>query len=309
VGARALLTILAAPAAACAALIAGCGTTGHAPSPSPSPSPSRSAPVTQARCLGGPAPPKVTADTLGVFRAGPLTLVLNRDLAQVSLAEVQQSGEGVGGYVTVSGPRPVVLRVDAGSQRRLGLQFTDMSGYGPGLSAVRFPPCPGRQTIGGGLALHARGCARLHVSAPATRPLAVLIPIGNSLAGCPRSGRPAPLPSASFPYLGIRCRIANWAGCDRIGVGVHLARAAILVTVQVDRHLVTLSPPTDPGSDLWQGLLLGMGPRHEPLAVHARHGYWDGEPPVYPRVRVTAFFADGTRATRAGIGYLHAGYG
>jgi hypothetical protein len=251
----------------------------------------------------------VTADTLGVFRAGPLTLVLSRDLAQVSVAAVVRDGEGVGGYVTVSGPRPVVLRVDADSQRRLGLQFTDMSGYGPGLSAVRFPPCPGRQTIGGELALHARGCAGLHVSAPAMRPLAVLIPIGNSLAGCPRSRRPAVLPSASFPYLGIRCHIANWAGCDRIGVGVHLARAAIVVIVQVDGHLVTLSPPPDPGDDLWQGLLLGMGPRHGPLAVRARHGYWYGEPPVYPRVRVTAFFADGTRATRAGIGYLHAGYG
>jgi len=119
----------------------------------------------------------------------------------------------------------------------------------------------------------------------------------------------ARLPSASFPYLGIRCHIANWAGCDRIGVGVHLARPAIRVTVRVDGHLVTLDKPGDPGSDLWQGMLLGLGPHHGPLAVHARDGYWDGEPPVYPRVRVTAYFADGTSATRAGVGYLHAGYG
>jgi len=108
---------------------------------------------------------------------------------------------------------------------------------------------------------------------------------------------------------GIRCHIANWAGCDRIGVGVHLARPAIRVTVRVDGHLVTLDKPGDPGSDLWQGMLLGLGPHHGPLAVHARDGYWDGEPPVYPRVRVTAYFADGTSATRAGVGYLHAGYG
>jgi hypothetical protein len=120
---------------------------------------------------------------------------------------------------------------------------------------------------------------------------------------------PARLPSASFPYLGIRCHIANWAGCDRIGVGVHLARPAILVTVRVDGHLVTLDKPDDPGTDLWQGMLLGLGPHRGPLAVHARDGYWYGEPPVYPRVRVTAYFADGTTATRAGVGYLHAGYG
>jgi hypothetical protein len=310
VRAPALLTTLAAPAA-CAAVAAGCGAAGHTSTaaPSPAPSPTRSAPVAQARCLGGPAAPKVTPYTLGVFRAGPLTLVLYRDLAQVSLAQAQAGGKGVGATVTVSGRRPVILRVDAGSRRRLGLQFTDMSGYGPGLSAVRFPACPGRQAIGGGLAVHARGCAGLHVSTPATPPLPVLIPIGNSLAGCPRSGRAARLPSASFPYLGIACHIANWARCNRIRIGVHLSRPAILVTVQVDGHLVTLSPPPDPGDDLWQGALFGMGPRHGPLAVHARHGYWYGEPPVHPRVRVTAYFADGTAATRAGIGYLHAGYG
>ena len=128
--------------------------------------------------------------------------------------------------------------------------------------------------------------------------------------GRPRGrSRAARLPSASFPYLGIRCRVANWAGCDRVGIGVHLSRPALRVIVRVDGHPVTLSPPSDPGSDLWQGLLLGMGPHRGPLAVHARHGYWFGEPPVRPRVRVTAYFANGTSATRAGVGYLHAGYG
>jgi hypothetical protein len=251
----------------------------------------------------------VTAHTLGVFRAGPMTLVLYRDPAQVSLAEVAEGGEGISGVVTVTGRRPVMLRVDAGSRRRLGLQFTNMSGYGPGLSAVRFPPCPGRQTIGGSLAVRARGCARLHVSAPAMKPLPLLLPIGNSVAGCPEAGSGARLPSASFPYLGIACSVANWAGCDRIRIGVALGRPASLVIVQVDGHVVTLSPPSDPGSDLWEGALLGMGPHHGPLAVHARHGHWYGEPPVRPRIRVTAYFADGTTATRAGLGYLHAGYG
>ena len=309
-------TVTLAALAACATVAGGCGGTGRqAPSPpaaSPpaaSPSPTRSAPVAQARCLGGPAAPKVTPNTLGVFHAGPLTLVLYRDPAQVSMAEMRQPEGGMGASVTVSGGHPVTLRVDPGSQRRLGLQFTDMSGYGPGLSAVRFPRCPGGQAIGGGLAVHSGGCVALRVSGPAMRPQRLLMPIGKGLSGCPRSGSAARLPSASFPYLGIACHTANWARCNRIRIGVHLSRPAILVTVQVDGHLVTLSPPTDPGDDLWQGALFGMGPRHGPLAVRARHGYWYGEPPVYPHVRVTAYFADGTAATHAGIGYLHAGYG
>jgi hypothetical protein len=157
------------------------------------------------------------------------------------------------------------------------------------------------------LAVHAPGCAHLQVSAPGGRPLPLLLPIDNSLTGCPSGA--ARLPSASFPYLGIACHIPNWARCDRVRIGVHLARPALLVIVQVDGHLVSLSPPTDPGSDLWEGALLGAGPRHGPLAVRARHGYWYGEPAVRPRVRVTAYFADGTAATHAGVGYLHAGYG
>lgn len=144
--------------------------------------------------------------------------------------------------------------------------------------------------------------------------LAVPAACAALMAGCGATARSAPqlaarLPPASFPYLGIRCRIANWARCDRVGVGVHLARPALRVTVRVDGHLLALSPPSDPGSDLWEGVLLGLGPHRGPLAVRALRGYWYGEPPVRPRVRVTAYFADGTTATRAGVGYLHAGYG
>ena len=193
---RARLTLRAA-LVACVSLITGCGAAGHPPTGP------RGSPVSQAPCVGAAAARPLTADTLGVYRAG----------------------------------------------------------------AVPFPPCPRRQSI-----------ARA-------------------------------LPAASFPYLGIRCRVANWAGCDRVGVGVHLARPAIRVTVRVDGRVITLSPPTDPGSDLWQGVLLGLGPHRGPLAVRAHHGYWYGEPPVRPRVRVTAYFTDGTAAARAGLGYLHAGYG
>ncbi len=292
---------IALSVAAVEAVAAGCGVGRHAPAPS------RRTQVGQAQCLGGPASPRVSADTPGVFRAGPLRMVLYRDPAQVSVAEVRQGEGGIAAYITVTGSHPVTLRVDPPSRRRLGLAFTAMSGYGPGLTAVRFPPCPRGRAIGGMLSVRASGCARFLVSAATSRPQPLLVPIGSSASGCPAGG--ARLPSASFPYLGIRCRLANWAGCDRIGVGVDLARPAILVTVRVAGHLVTLSPPSGPGSELWEGMLLGAGPHHGSLAVRARHGYWYGEPPVRPRVRVTAYFADGTTATRAGVGYLHAGWG
>jgi hypothetical protein len=117
------------------------------------------------------------------------------------------------------------------------------------------------------------------------------------------------LPDASFPYLGVACAVANRVGCDRVRIGVHLQQPAVLVTVRVDGRLVTLSPPPDRGDDLWQGALMHAGLRRGPLAVHAVDGYWAGQPAVRPRIRVTAYFADGSVATRAGTGYLHAGYG
>lgn len=166
----------------------------------------------------------------------------------------------------------------------------------------------------------ARACVRVSVRLRALLPsfaaltaCAAAVVAAVAAGGGPATRTPAPRPaqlrSASLPYLGIRCHIANWAGCERIGVAVGLARPAVHVTVQVDGHLVTLSPPSDPGSHLWQGVLSGAGPRHGPLSVHARHGYWYGEPPVSAHVRVTAQFADGTTATRAGVEYLHPGYG
>ena len=305
VAARALFAMCLT--AACGALGVGCGGTGR------SPAVSRSTPISQATCPQGPFPPAPTATTPGVYRSGPLTLEVGHDLAQVSVASVES--DGVGAYLRVRGNRRVALSVDPGSRGRLGLQFTAMSGDGPGLYAVRFPTCPGGRgldgslTFVGGLALHAPGCARLRISVLGQRPASLLLPIGNSLSGCPDAGSGARLSAASLPYLGIACGVANRAGCDRVRIGVHLARPAVLVTVQVDGRLVTLSPPPDPGGDLWQGALLGAGPRHGPLAVHARHGHWYGEPPVYARVRVTAYFTNGTRASLAGIAGLHAGYG
>jgi hypothetical protein len=79
--------------------------------------------------------------------------------------------------------------------------------------------------------------------------------------------------------------------------------------VRLAGRTVTLSPPSDPRSDLWLGYLDDAGLRHGPLAVQARGGRWYGEPLVTPRVGVTVFFSDGTIAMLVGDEQLHAGFG
>jgi hypothetical protein len=93
--------------------------------------------------------------------------------------------------------------------------------------------------------------------------------------------------------------------------GVRLDRPAVLATVQIAGRLVTLSPPTDPGDDLWLGYLDNAGLRHGPLDLHLPRGssLWVGNPAVCPRVRVTAFFADGRAGSMTATVSLHPGFG
>ena len=138
----------------------------------------------------------------------------------------------------------------------------------------------------------------------------MLIPIGSSLRGCPATKPAASLPSSALPFLGIACRVANSIRCDRIGVGVTLTRAAPLVVVRIVGRLVTLSPPSS-GSRLWLGFLYGQGPDHGALRVRSPTGgdVWLGSPEIDSRVRVTAFYADGSAATAASTVPLHPGFG
>jgi hypothetical protein len=135
------------------------------------------------------------------------------------------------------------------------------------------------------------------------------------LAGCggaqrtPGPSSEPPLPATALPFLGVACPRPNSIACDRVGVGVHLDRPVVAVVVQVAGRLVRLSPPPDPPDDLWLGYLRHAGLGHGPLHVHARHGLWSGSPAVYPRVRVTVFFADGTVRSLRAEDFLHAGFG
>lgn len=233
----------------------------------------------------------------GVYRTGPLTLVVGEDLAQLPST---QSGTDV--IVVVRGDRPVTVTVDPSSRPQLTFQFVN----GIDVSSVRFPPCGGGvHRFIGGITFAGAGCVRVHVQPGGE----MLIPVGNSLAGCPDRVGHHGLASSAFPYLGVSCPVGDVISCDRVGIGVVLRQPAVLVTVQLAGRTVALSPPSGSGSDLWLGSLNQAGLRHGPLAVQAKDGKWYGEPPVSPHVVLTAFFADGTAAVMAGVDQLHAGFG
>lgn len=156
------------------------------------------------------------------------------------------------------------------------------------------------------------GCARLQVSAAGSVPKPLLIPIGNSLWGCPPAAVSRKLASTAVPFLGVACHIPNSVTCDRVGIGVNLTAPAALVMVEVAGRYVTLSPPTDsPGDHLWLGSLYNAGLRRGPLNVQipARATRWFGTPEVDPDVTVKAFLQDGSVGSLTALGFLHPGFG
>jgi hypothetical protein len=284
-----------------------------------------------AGCAGSPGPtiatvacarlPGINLATLsgesGVYRAGGLTLVTGQDLAQDPGGG---PGEPAGSEVIalVTGGRPVTVRNQRGSRVRVGLQFdTSTPGHpdvapSAGRPALRFPACGSpRHAFFGGVALTGRGCARLSVdSGQHTRTM--LIPVGNTLSGCPPIHSRNRLPSASLPFLGVGCGRPDWFGCGRVGVGVSTETPAILVVVQLAGRLVALSAPAPPQRPtVWQGYLLGASLRHGPLRIPVapRQDFWYGSPEVHPRVRVIAFFPNGQAASATGSVLLHPGFG
>lgn len=253
----------------------------------------------------------------GVYRAGPLTLLVGEDLAQLP-PRPRGHVAGSKAIAVLRGDRPVVLSVDPASAVRFSVQFAPLYPGSPvarirdGRSAVRFPDCgPARDAFPGGILFAGSGCARLHV-APARRPVvAMVMPIAGSLRGCPAPT--ANLPASAAPYLGVACPHANSIACDRVGIGVTLRRPATLVTVRVAGRLVTLTPSATgtPGETLWEGDLEGADLRRGPLAIRLPDGghVWFGTPAVWARTRTTAFLSDGGAAAREDTVQLHPGYG
>lgn len=246
----------------------------------------------------------------GVYRAGPLLLVTGEDLAQLPAGQAKQ-GSGIDAIAVVHGTRPVTLSVDRTAPVNVSLQFANPAAD-PG-DAIRFPPCGGRlHRFGGGITFAREGCGQLLVSEPGAAPKPMLIPIGNSLWGCPPSSAQRRLDDSAEPFLGVACGVPNSITCDRVGVGVNAPGAATLVMVNVAGRWVTLSPPTDsPRDHLWLGYLYEAGLKHGALdvGIPPRATRWFGTPEVQPAVTVEAFFGDGTVSTLTARGFLHPGFG
>jgi hypothetical protein len=288
----------------------GCGggshpaATGH-PSVVRAPKPVVTAPCNQAGRLAR-APLEQEA---GVYSVGPLLLVTGKDLAQAPDQQVRR-GIGTKAIAVITGSRPVLLSVDLAAPVDVLVRFGGKS-IGPG-GAVRFPACGGRpHRFGGGIAFSGEGCARLHVSVAGGASQPLLIPVGNSLWGCPTRAAPESVAPEVVPFLGVACRVPNSIACDRVGVAVGFRLPAVLVMAEIDGRLVTLSPPGALPDDLWHGYLYRAGLRHGPLAVGIAPGAtrWSGTPEVQPYVTVTVFFKDGTVASRTSRGLLHPGFG
>jgi hypothetical protein len=246
----------------------------------------------------------------GLYRAGPLLLVTGEDLAQVPDQQVRRE-IGTDAIVVVTGRRPVLLSVDLAATVGVMVQFSGKS-IGPG-GAVRFPACGGRlHRFGGGVEFSGKGCARLHVSVASGAPEPLLIPVGNSLRGCPTRAAPESVAPEVVPVLGVACHVPNSIACDRVGVAVGFRLPAALVMAEIDGRLVTLNPPRDFPDDLWHGYLYNAGLRHGPLNVGIAPGAtrWSGTPEVQPYVTVTVFFENGTvAASRTSRGLLYPGFG
>jgi hypothetical protein len=246
----------------------------------------------------------------GVYRAGPLLLVTGEDLAQLPDGEARR-GSGIDVIAVVHSDRPVTLSVDRTAPVDVSLQFANPAAE-PG-NAIRFPPCGGRlHRFGGGITFAGEGCARLLVSEPGTAPRPMLIPIGNSVWGCPPARVAQRLRESAEPFLGVACGVPNSITCDRVAIGVGVPRPARLVMVNVAGRWVTLSPPTDgPPDQTWLGYLYNAGLRQGPLdvGISPSASRWLGTPEVQPPVTLEVFFADGTVGTLTGRGFLHPGFG
>lgn len=123
-----------------------------------------------------------------MYRAGPVTLVVGEDLAQEPRSALS-SGSGSEAIAVVTGDRAGSLMVAPGSAGRFSLQFADPTSArqaANGEGAVRFPACGQHvHRFGGGVSFRGEGCVLLWFRPAGQAPIPMLIPIGDTLRGCP----------------------------------------------------------------------------------------------------------------------------
>jgi hypothetical protein len=152
----------------------------------------------------------------------------------------------------------------------------------------------------------------MRLTVPSVFSTVCLLAVGG-LAGC-AADEPRSLELARAPYMGVACRVPNSIACDRVGLAVWLKKPAHRLTASIAGRNVTMRSP---GSFVagrgtgWEGYLHPAGVRQGPLEVRPDRGtdYWAGRRPVYAPVRITAYFRDGTSASRVVRVRLNAGWG
>ena len=119
-------------------------------------------------------------------------------------------------------------------------------------------------------------------------------------------------------YFGVRCYEPNSVSCDRVGLAVWLARPAKSLVAEIEGRRVELVSPGEfvPGKGTgWEGYLqpAGLSEPGGPLELAREPGkpadYWSGVEPVTATIRLTATYADGSRASRTIRAPLHPGWG
>ena len=95
---------------------------------------------------------------------------------------------------------------------------------------------------------------------------------------------------SQLPYMGVRCGVANWIGCDSVGLAVWLRHPADAVRATIAGRAFPLSqwgdergaaiPRRDFDGRLWHA---GITTR---IGVRSAGGYWDGSGTPSPVVEV-----------------------
>ena len=140
-------------------------------------------------------------------------------------------------------------------------------------------------------------------------PLVLSVLAVLTLARAAGRGRRRLTAAAQQPYDGVRCPGPNAMACDRIGLAVWLVRPAIRLTAPVAGKPIRMAIPSrfrkGRGSyycahncyfegALHPVVLLTSGPLH--IRPDAGKYYWEGRHPRSLRVRLAAFYRDGSRA-------------
>lgn len=152
--------------------------------------------------------------------------------------------------------------------------------------------------------------------------LTVLVVLALARAASQGEAAAVSLRLAQQPYAGVRCPGPNSIACDRVGLAVWLVKPAVRLKATVAGKPLRMAIPArvrhEPGgyycarSCYFEGALHPAGLLQPgPLQIHPDAGkyYWEGRHPRALRVRLVAFYRNGSTASTTVRILLHPGWG